>query len=319
LKNYLERLHKILFVGKKSLVTATGELSPLYGCTNLTLGIGDKLVDHEVWFSDIKSEGILGVDFLFNNHTKILLKERLQEVGESKIPIEISLSKLDLSCCRIAVSETTTIQPQSEMIVAGAPIEKTLQTVGIIEPALRFITQNNFLAAKETVNPSNKLVPLRVINITDRPITVHKDAVAAFFEPADVLSYSEQSSDDDHNFISSMPEHMTDLYQRSIQHLSEDQQSTVFKLLSEYSDLFSKHSNDIGHTKLVEHHTDTGNEKPIRQTPRRIPFAKRVEAEKKNDMLQNGIIEPSNSPWASPIVLVRKKITLFDSALITEN
>merc|ERR1712035_133700 len=47
---------------------------------------------------------------------------------------------------------------------------------------------------------------------------------------------------------------------------------------------------------------------PIRQPPRRLPIHKRLEAQRQVDqMLEDGVIEPSHSPWSSPVVLVRKK------------
>ena len=53
---------------------------------------------------------------------------------------------------------------------------------------------------------------------------------------------------------------------------------------------------------------DTGDAMPIRQAPCRTPFAVRCEvARHLQQMQENGVIQPSSSPWASPIVLVRKK------------
>ena len=47
---------------------------------------------------------------------------------------------------------------------------------------------------------------------------------------------------------------------------------------------------------------------PVRQKSYRIPYSKReVVREELDHMLQNGVIQPSTSPWASPIVLVQKK------------
>ena len=53
------------------------------------------------------------------------------------------------------------------------------------------------------------------------------------------------------------------------------------------------------------HSIDTG---PVRQQARRLPVHQKQEVcELLDDMLSRGVIEPSHSPWASPIVLVRKK------------
>ena len=47
---------------------------------------------------------------------------------------------------------------------------------------------------------------------------------------------------------------------------------------------------------------------PIRQQPYRVPVARKEVVKKEIDkMLDMGIIQPSTSPWASPIVLVEKK------------
>ena len=63
----------------------------------------------------------------------------------------------------------------------------------------------------------------------------------------------------------------------------------------------------MGRTDVLKHKIDTGSAKPIRQAPRRLPIHQQAEADKQiSDMLSRGVIEPSNSPLASPIVLVEK-------------
>jgi hypothetical protein len=51
----------------------------------------------------------------------------------------------------------------------------------------------------------------------------------------------------------------------------------------------------------------TGDEKPIRKTPYRVPFSLRKEMDSQvQDMLDKGIVEERNLPWSAPAILVRK-------------
>ena len=65
----------------------------------------------------------------------------------------------------------------------------------------------------------------------------------------------------------------------------------------------------MGETDVVEHTIDTSAARPVKEPPRRLPYALRKQLEEELDELLkiNCIaIEPTNSPYASPIVLVRK-------------
>ncbi|GFX64880.1 retrovirus-related Pol polyprotein from transposon 412 [Trichonephila clavipes] len=95
-----------------------------------------------------------------------------------------------------------------------------------------------------------------------------------------------------------------------IEHRSESirQKSSAERLFQEFEDVFSRNGSDIGHTTVTQHRIDTADHPPIKQHPRRLPFAKQEEVGTLlREMQENDIIEPSSSPWASPIVLVRKK------------
>ncbi|GFW16610.1 retrovirus-related Pol polyprotein from transposon 412 [Trichonephila clavipes] len=107
--------------------------------------------------------------------------------------------------------------------------------------------------------------------------------------------------------LSNSPQQLTpDLLENA--ELSPEQKSSAERLFQEFEDVFSRNSSDIGHTTVTQHRIDTADHPPIKQHPRRLPFAKQEEVGTLlREMQENDIIEPSSSPWASPIVLVRKK------------
>jgi len=92
------------------------------------------------------------------------------------------------------------------------------------------------------------------------------------------------------------------------QSLSEEEKAQLFALLLQYHTLFATGDEDLGRTAKVQHRIDTGNAPPVRQSVRRMPQLRRKEAKKLlDDMLGRAVIQPSSSPWASPVVLVPKR------------
>ena len=91
-------------------------------------------------------------------------------------------------------------------------------------------------------------------------------------------------------------------------YVSEEDKNNFRNLCKEYADIFSKSSEDIGHTPLVTMDIDTGDSPPVCQRPYSLPL-KHVEwVTKELEILEKaGIISRSISPWASPIVIVPKK------------
>ena len=105
-----------------------------------------------------------------------------------------------------------------------------------------------------------------------------------------------------------LPEHLQPLIMELPEELPAAQKALVEKLLWEFQDIFAGPNTPLGQTSLTEHFIDTGTSRPIRSPLRRAPEAQKpiIEEEVKK-MLDQGVIEPCNSPWASNILLVRKK------------
>ena len=90
--------------------------------------------------------------------------------------------------------------------------------------------------------------------------------------------------------------------------LSREELKQLESLILSFDDVFAVDSSELGSTDVISHSINTGDSLPIRQPARRTPFALReTVAQMVQEMLKSGIIEPSKSPWASPVVLVAKK------------
>lgn len=82
----------------------------------------------------------------------------------------------------------------------------------------------------------------------------------------------------------------------------------LYRLLESYKDIFDLGDRPLGQASAVKHRITTGDTHPIRRRPYRVSQAERLVIQQEVDkMLDKDIIEPSFSPWASPVVLVKKK------------
>ena len=90
--------------------------------------------------------------------------------------------------------------------------------------------------------------------------------------------------------------------------LSPGERLQLEALITKHSDCFAWTESDLGFTDRIKHRIFVTDEKPIAQAYRRVPPSALTEVrEHIEDLLARGIIRPSSSPYASPIVVVRKK------------
>ena len=313
-KSNCPEIHKV----NKTLVTATGESSPFYGKAVVTIQLGKNILTHEVLIADIKYDAILGMDFLKDHKCDLLLSKNSLLINKEEVKCFTLAQKSEFSCCRISVRDYTVVPPGSEIIVPGIPIDNPCNhTCAIVEPCQNFVKHKGLLVAKSVVDLTNGVVPLRFVNITDTHCVINKNTIAAVCEPIqeNEIVYPPEYETVQINSCKisqevSIPEHLKDLLHQSSQNLTSKQSESLKSLLIEYQNVFSKAGDDLGCTSIVEHAIELENDKPIKQAPRRLPLAKMRAAEDEiNKMAAAGVIEKSNSPWLSPVVLVTKPKT----------
>ena len=90
--------------------------------------------------------------------------------------------------------------------------------------------------------------------------------------------------------------------------LTREQRTSLVETLLSIEEVFAKNDLDLGECRVAVHTIDTGDHPPINTPPHALPHHLReVHRQELDSLLELGIIEPSTSEWASPVVYVKKK------------
>ncbi|GFT10917.1 retrovirus-related Pol polyprotein from transposon 412 [Trichonephila clavipes] len=267
-----------------------GEKIDIHGKLKVKIQFGDTTYQHAVYVADIADPFILGLDFLKEHgFTLDFNKNELRSIHE-----EVTIFKIKHrteSIRQVTANENITIPPRTEIIVPGYIGNDVSFNSGLIGSAEN--KANGLLIASTLVDLSRKTIPVRICNVTEKPRVFQKGEVLATCSPVTCVCKSSSL------LLSNSPQRLTpDLLENA--ELSPEQKSSAERLFQEFEDVFSRNSSDIGHTTVTQHRIDTADHPPIKQHPRRLPFAKQEEVGTLlREMQENDIIEPSSSPWAS--------------------
>lgn len=161
------------------------------------------------------------------------------------------------------------------------------------------------------INQGTALVPVVNVGVTD--VLLYPRANLGCLTSADIVSLPAGVSEVPSVSASlasqaASVDHVDRLAEVDLSVLSEQEQVEARGLLTRYQDVFSTHDGDLGCTRLISHDIPLLDEAPVRQRHRRIPPSD-YDAVKAhiNQLLESEVIRESSSPYASPIVLARKK------------
>ena len=173
------------------------------------------------------------------------------------------------------------------------------------------------------------LVPVTVTNIGDDDVWLQPRSRIGLVSEASVIHSSDCAIDVTDDFICLRPGHVTKVNATCNKvHTSEtpeevklpfdidlgdaqscpNQRRKLVSLLHQYQDVFCCSEDDLGFTDTVKHKIPTTDEQPVCVPHRRIPPHQMMEVRAHlQKLLQQKIIQPSTSPYAAPVVIVRKK------------
>ena len=247
----------------------------------------------------------LGENFLQNSalHTSWYLALRCIVIRER----ELKKSKNRLAVIRSAEPNTITIPANSSVTIKGIT-SKELEyqpTCAMMVESYDSVIPNDFdiTPAVITYHYGDKgLIDVQITNVTTSTFNIPPRSILCELQPVSVDMTYQMSTLDDHS------ETIFDKITVETEGLSESEIADITHLLNKHTDIFSTGETDIGHCTFVKHMINLTDDTPFKQRHRRIPPAMIDEVRSHIEQLAaSGIIRPSHSPWASNVVLVRKK------------
>ena len=151
-------------------------------------------------------------------------------------------------------------------------------------------------------------VPVRVCNLSARAIEIPPKSLLCSVSNVSVIdSWTPDSSNKSDKESSNVT--LEELgVSVDTDNLSADQLLKVRQVLGNWSNIFSKGPTDLGKADIVKHSIKLTDDTPFKEPYRRIPPAMFEEVRQHlKEMLEANAIRPSQSPFSSNVVLVRKK------------
>lgn len=158
------------------------------------------------------------------------------------------------------------------------------------------------------VNVQNSYAFVRATNAAEYPLTATID-FPIVGEPILDCSLFSEAQDSQMPPNRHLPKTKVDFSRIRLDHLNDQEKGEIVKIVKEFSDLFQTEGQPLTFTNQIKHHIRTTDEIPIYTKPYRYPTIFKEEVKRQvNDMLEQNIIRPSNSPYNAPLWVVPKKL-----------
>ena len=162
-----------------NVVGVGGERHSVFAEVDCPVNI-DGLIVHQkfVTVENLHHEVILGLDFMVQNHVKIDFHNRLLSVGEDAVTVSL------LCDSRFGYARPSKIASNSEVIVPVRVSGVNKNDTILLEPATN-LHEIMLASARTLVKTKNRGANLRIINPTDKAISISPRVVLATVSPID--------------------------------------------------------------------------------------------------------------------------------------
>ena len=179
----------------------------------------------------------------------------------------------------------------------------------VFRPQADNLAKRELMGAHAIVDTQNGTCPVRLMHVGHEKLHLFKGTHLGNVEPC-IFGESRirQCQNGNESDLRMKAARLQSMFVDQMKHLLPVEKRHFKEILSDFVDVFSYSKFDLGLAKDVVHQIDTGEARPVCSNPRRVPLGVEEKVDELvEQMLQNNIIRPSQSPWNAPIVVVAKK------------
>ena len=263
---------------------------------NSSIRHGFQLVNNQV---DIPCDGILGRDFLQRVKAKICYETRTVELNGEVCKMRGKTEQLEERETRVKKIELIKLPPRTESIVR-LPVTPGSPLVGVIN---KWEIQEGVIVAASLTKVNEGYVMTSILNTNDKEVEMKEPLV-------ELEKFDTTWSNDRTTEFNSQNREKNILEQLRLEHLNNEEEKLLVETCLDFRDIFYLPGDKLSSTGATQHSIsiEPGTE-PINTRPYRLPETQKQEVGKQvQKLLKEGIIEESNSPWNSPMLVVPKKM-----------
>jgi len=256
--------------------------------------------------SSLPADGVLGRDILWNvSITDAINKQLIIALNENeRAALPLAFTK---EYNRVCIINEVYVRPRAIQTIT-VRVNETNGPVVIHKVEL----EKNVFVGGAITTVTNGLGYAPVMNLNDHAVKIAENSKIEYsmLDDYEILDNNGQTNICSMSSLSAN-ERVTEIM-KSIaldDSLNSEERDSMKRIFKDFHDVFKLEGDELTYTNILTHEIPTDPcQPPVNVKQYRIPEAHKAEINRQvKEMLDQGIIEPSTSPWNSPIILVSKK------------
>ena len=293
---------------RRRLVSADSSPLMVQGQLELSIVFPGLCCDMLFVVANVGSDGLLGTEALqsYLPHQLDLRTGQLWADGWSTLQLHQQWLAPELDGF---LTTSVVIQPDSEIVAQFSVSGISSNGCALVEPSRILTEEYGVVVGHTLVDASSCSGSVLIVNPKAEVVVLPSFTCIGKLVPVAAISVALADPGYPNDGLAALPDYLEEIVAGSHPSLDDAGRQLLRDLLFRYRHVFPAPGEPVtGQTTSVKHEIITSDARPVRCGPRRLaPAGLRKEQTCVQEMLHGGQIEPSDSPWASPVVLVTKK------------